>query len=344
MLGSCLRHHSSGFVWQQEARPLHILGTSKPGKSLHPSQALPQSNSAPTCLTISFPGEKFPSALLEIAAQSGPLLQDGWAPCPSQSPDGNLPPTPHRRAAVPGCLQRLVQCRHSRMPQSRGEGRAAAMRSSSDECRAAPRSSRNAGTRRSAANHTAAGGGEEMQSGSRGITLGALLGAQKQPHTPSPALPSLGIHRSRRPNCSRVPTELQEAEFRTRTPRASSYTLYFQLELPHPCLALASPVSLLLLPSELLKPSRRSRRELPDRATAVPAEQGGHGTGPPGARGVSTAQGGQELPGSARSPASSQGRRTAQHGARPRSAQPARAPEPRRSPLPGSRGRAAHSH
>lgn len=144
MQGSCLRHHFSGFVWQQEARPLHILGTSKPGKSRHPSPVLPRSNSAPTCLTVSFPGEKFPPALPEIAAQIGPLLQGGWAPCPSQSPDGNLPPTPRRRAAVPGCLQRLVQRRHSRMPQSCGEAQAAARRSSDDECRAALRSSRNA--------------------------------------------------------------------------------------------------------------------------------------------------------------------------------------------------------
>lgn len=33
---SCLHHRFSGFVWQQEARPLHILGTNKPEKPLPP--------------------------------------------------------------------------------------------------------------------------------------------------------------------------------------------------------------------------------------------------------------------------------------------------------------------
>lgn len=94
---TCLRHRFSGFVWQQEARPPRILETNKPEKPLHPSEP-PQTNSAPTWLSESFTRkEKFSSALPETAHQSGPLFQDGWAPCPSQSPDGNVPrPTPQR--------------------------------------------------------------------------------------------------------------------------------------------------------------------------------------------------------------------------------------------------------
>lgn len=94
---TCLRHRFSGFVWQQEARPLRTLETNRPEKPLHPSEP-PQRNSEPTWLSESFTREKkFSSALPQTAHQSGPLFQDGWAPCPSQSPDGNVPrPTPQR--------------------------------------------------------------------------------------------------------------------------------------------------------------------------------------------------------------------------------------------------------
>lgn len=60
-----------------------------------------------------------------------------------------------------------------------------------------------------------------------------------------------------------MPTEVQEAEFRTRAPRASSYTLHLQLELLHPCLPSPSPVSPPLPPSQPLRPGRWSCRELP---------------------------------------------------------------------------------
>lgn len=60
-----------------------------------------------------------------------------------------------------------------------------------------------------------------------------------------------------------MPTEVQEAEFRTRAPRASSYTLHLQLELLHPCLPSLSPASPPLPPSQPLRPGRWSCRELP---------------------------------------------------------------------------------
>lgn len=60
-----------------------------------------------------------------------------------------------------------------------------------------------------------------------------------------------------------MPTEVQEAEFRTRAPRASSYTLHLQLELLHPCLPSPSPASPPLPPSQPLRPGRWSCRELP---------------------------------------------------------------------------------
>lgn len=183
---SCLRHRFSGFVWQQEARPLRILGPSKLEKPLHPSSAPPQRNSVPARLNCKLPKEKsFLSALPEIALQSRPLLQDGRAPCPPVSVTGReSSPAPLPGGAVPACLQRLVRRRHPR------RHRAAAVRGSHGVCRAAfplltplllfPGSS--AGTGRSAANQTAAGGGEEMQPGFRNRTVGGFSWERRKRH------------------------------------------------------------------------------------------------------------------------------------------------------------------
>lgn len=322
MQGSCLRHHFSGFVWQQEARPLHILGTSKPGKSRHPSPVLPRSNSAPTCLTVSFPGEKFPPALPEIAAQIGPLLQGGWAPCPSQSPDGNLPPTPRRRAAVPGCLQRLVQRRHSRMPQSCGEAQAAARRSSDDECRAALRSSRNAAPGAQQPTTLRQGEGRRCRQAPEALRW-ALCCERRKRHTHTkPCAPI-----SRDP---REPSQQTAPECRPRYKRlnfahappglpATPYTCSWSFCIP----ACHRPhLPHLRCPHPSLEgQAGGAAGNSPDCAVAVTAEEAGHGTGSLGAL-LCQHCAGQALPGSARSLTALQRRQTPQYAAQHSTAQP----------------------
>lgn len=322
MQGSCLRHHFSGFVWQQEARPLHILGTSKPGKSRHPSPVLPRSNSAPTCLTVSFPGEKFPPALPEIAAQIGPLLQGGWAPCPSQSPDGNLPPTPRRRAAVPGCLQRLVQRRHSRMPQSCGEAQAAARRSSDDECRAALRSSRNAAPGAQQPTTLRQGEGRRCRQAPEALRW-ALCCERRKRHTHTkPCAPI-----SRDP---REPSQQTAPECRPRYKRlnfahappelpATPYTCSWSFCIPA-CHRPHLPHVRCPHPS-LEGQAGGAAGNSPDCAVAVTAEEAGHGTGSLGAL-LCQHCAGQALPGSARSLAALQRRQTPQYAAQHSTAQP----------------------
>lgn len=343
MQGSCLRHHFSGFVWQQEARPLHILGTSKPGKSRHPSPVLPRSNSAPTCLTVSFPGEKFPPALPEIAAQIGPLLQGGWAPCPSQSPDGNLPPTPRRRAAVPGCLQRLVQRRHSRMPQSCGEAQAAARRSSDDECRAALRSSRNAAPGAQQPTTLRQGEGRRCRQAPEALRW-ALCCERRKRHTHTkPCAPI-----SRDP---REPSQQTAPECRPRYKRlnfahappglpATPYTCSWSFCIP----ACHRPhLPHLRCPHPSLEgQAGGAAGNSPDCAVAVTAEEAGHGTGSLGAL-LCQHCAGQALPGSARSLAALQRRQTPQYAAQHSTAAGFRRGSAQPPHVPGAAGATARS-
>lgn len=136
---SCLRHRLSGFVWQQEARPLRILGTSKPEKPLHPSSVSPQRNSVPTWRTVSFQKRKVFIGSARNCTSKRSFVTGPLGTLPVSVTGWESSPTPHRRGVVPGCLQRLVQRWHSRMPQCHGEAQAAAMHGSHGVSRAALR-------------------------------------------------------------------------------------------------------------------------------------------------------------------------------------------------------------
>lgn len=181
---TCLRHRFSGFVWQQEARPLSILETNKPEKPLQPSEP-PQRNPAPTWLRKTFTRQRKKKVFISSArncASKRSFVQDGWAPCPSQSPHGNVPrPTAHRS----GTWLPAAACPAPVL----AEEAAAERRPRRCAAPCAPGASGGAGTRRSAANHTAAGGGEGCGHAPRTGRSDALLGAQKAPRTPSSRLP-----------------------------------------------------------------------------------------------------------------------------------------------------------
>lgn len=125
---TCLRHRFSGFVWQQEARPLSILETNKPEKPLQPSEP-PQRNPAPTWLRKTFTRQRKKKSFHQLCPKLRikAVLCSRTAGHPARlSHRTGMSPAPRRTGAVPGCLQRLVQRRCSRRRRRRSGGRGAA--------------------------------------------------------------------------------------------------------------------------------------------------------------------------------------------------------------------------
>lgn len=177
---TCLRHRFSGFVWQPEARPLRILETNKPEKPLQPSEQ-PQRNSAPTWLNESFTrGEKsFHQLCPKLRIKAVLCSRTAGHPARPSHRTG-MSPAPRRRGRS-GTWLPAAACPAPGLSEVRRPRRCAA------PC--APGASSGAGTRRSAANHTAAGGGEGCGQAPGTGRSDALLGAQKAPRTPSSQLP-----------------------------------------------------------------------------------------------------------------------------------------------------------
>lgn len=183
-----------------------------------------------------------------------------------------------------------------------------------------------------------------MQTGSRGITLGALLRAQKAPHTHTkPCAPI-----SRDP---REPSQQTAPECRPRYKRlnfahappelpATPYTCSWSFCIPA-CHRPHLPHVRCPHPS-LEGQAGGAAGNSPDCAVAVTAEEAGHGTGSLGAL-LCQHCAGQALPGSARSLAALQRRQTPQYAAQHSTAAGFRRGSAQPPHVPGAAGAAARA-
>lgn len=278
---TCLRHRFSGFVWQQEARPLSILETNKPEKPLQPSEP-PQRNPAPTWLRKTFTRQRKKKVFISSArncASKRSFVPGRLGTLPVSVTARECPP-PH------GAQERyLAACSGLSSAGARGGGgggaAAAALRGS--VCPGSERRRRHPAL--GSQPHCGRGrGGMRTRSANR--TLGRSPGnAESATHAKLTA-PSSGAGPSPRRAAKCCPSSTGHRRAPARPAKALLHpTLHPVAEGFTSCLVPPSPASPLLTPCQPPKPSWGSCRE-PSSCVAAIAMPTSRRSGKAGARSV----------------------------------------------------------